>query len=94
MVISGTGFSTTSANNHVLIGLATCTVTSATSTAITCTVGEGTPGSREVKVVVTTKGAASADSPVMFRYNFAASSVEPASGYSSGMVLFVCVVIF
>lgn len=57
--ISGTGFSTVPASNIVLIGtINSCVVTSATSTSITCTIGNAPAGTYNVNVNIVGKGLA------------------------------------
>ena len=84
ITLTGTGFSTNMAENVVTVGVAACTVASATDTEITCTVGEGNPGDRPVSVLVTTKGAAEQASPVTFTYSFSVSGISPSSGSAAG----------
>ena len=82
--MTGTGFSTTVSDNVVMIGGVACDVTAATETELTCTVGQGSPGTRLVYVNVDGKGSATTDSDVEFFYEFTVSSVSPSSVYSSG----------
>ena len=83
--ISGTGFSSTNDNNMVTIGGVNCTVTAATTSSITCNVGNGPVGEHKVKVNVAGKGLASHTSgDVMFSYTADISGISPTTGSLGG----------
>lgn len=68
--------------NHVTIGGVECTVTAATTTTITCNIGNGPVGPHSVIVTVDDKG--NADGNVQFSYTASVSSVSPTSGSLGG----------
>lgn len=78
ITISGTSFSGTSSDNVVTLGGSTCTVTSATSTSIACTLGTKSPGQYDVEVSVATFG--NAQSSATFSYTVSATSINPSTG--------------
>ncbi|KAL3886657.1 hypothetical protein ACJMK2_026637 [Sinanodonta woodiana] len=87
ITITGTGFDvTTASNNQVVIGGKGCTITAATSTSISCNVGNGPIGSYKVEVTVSGKGRAShpTGSAIMFQYTAGISSMSPTSGSLGG----------
>ena len=67
--ITGTGFSTTVADNAVKVGNIVCTVTAATTTELSVTIPEGLSKQTDYKFSVTVKGAAAVESP-LFRYYY------------------------
>ncbi|XP_048254422.1 fibrocystin-L-like isoform X3 [Haliotis rufescens] len=82
LTITGTGFSTTDEDNTVMIGGVACTVTGATATQITCSVGNGPTGSYVVKVNVAGKG--EANSTQQFEYRSSATGISPTTGSLAG----------
>jgi hypothetical protein len=58
LIIAGTGFSTTAANNTVVLNSGTATVTVATATQLTCTLA-GPPATGSLTAVVTSNGGSS-----------------------------------
>jgi len=81
----GTGFDGSAANNNVTIGGVTCNVTAATSTQITCTLGNGPTGVRNVVVNVLGQGQASGT--VTFTYTSDITSISPTSGSIGGKLV-------
>ena len=88
ITVSGTRFSSTQADNTVTIGGVDCNVTAATSTSITCDVGNGPVGDYKVEVNVAGKGFASHDSSdVMFTYTADITGISPSAGSLGGKTL-------
>ena len=88
--ISGTGFSSTLDNNRVTIGRVDCSVTAATTTSITCDVGNGPVGEHKVVVNINSKGAGShSGGDVTFSYTADISSISPITGSLGGEICFV-----
>ena len=84
-MITGTGFNATESGNTVTIGGVACTVTAATSVAITCDVGNGPVGDHKVMVNVGSKGDADHSSgDVLFTYTADIDGVSPSSGSLGG----------
>lgn len=81
LTITGTSFGASAADNSVTIGGVACTVTSASSTQLVCTVGAGT-GSHAVEVNVAGVGLASGS--FSFSYNTRITSITPTSGSLAG----------
>lgn len=67
--ITGTGFSTTAADNVVKIGNISCSVTAASATELSVTVPDGLSKSTDYKFAVTVCGANAVESP-LFRYYY------------------------
>ncbi|XP_052805044.1 fibrocystin-L-like isoform X2 [Mya arenaria] len=82
IVISGTGFSSTEGNNRVIIGDVECSVTAATSTSITCDVGNGPVGVHVVLVNVLGSGLSTGT--VEFTYIADITSISPTSASLGG----------
>ncbi|KAK3716577.1 hypothetical protein RRG08_039372 [Elysia crispata] len=82
VVISGTGFSNTDADNTVVIGTTACTVTGSTTTAVTCTLNNGPTGPANVRVTVVGKGHASGS--VSFTYVTGVSGLTASPGSVEG----------
>ena len=86
--ITGTGFSTTAADNVVKIGNISCSVTAASATELSVTVPDGLSKSTDYKFSVTVKGTSTVDSP-LFRYyylpTYKATTVCGTSG-SAGLI--------
>ena len=86
--ITGTGFSTTVADNAVKVGNIVCTVTAATTTELSVIVPDGLSKSTDYKFSVTVKGTSTVDSP-LFRYyylpTYKATTVCGTSG-SAGLI--------
>ena len=83
--MSGTRFSSTQADNTVTIGGVSCSVTAATTTSITCDVGNGPVGDHKVMVNIAGKGFASHDSgDVMFSYTADVTGISPSTGSLGG----------
>ena len=86
--ISGTGFSST-LDNRVTIGGVDCSVTAATTTSITCDVGNGPVGEHKVVVNIDSKGVAShSGGDVTFSYTADISSISPTTGSLGGESVF------
>ena len=71
-------FSSTQSNYIVKIDGATCTMTSATTTSIQCTLGAKSPGQYDVSVDIVSLGRASSSS--QFTYSVAAAAISPVKG--------------
>ncbi|XP_069115226.1 fibrocystin-L-like [Argopecten irradians] len=85
--ITGTGFSSTASDNSVMVGGVACSVTTASSTSITCTVGNGLEGIHKVSVSVTGYGLAQHSSgDVQYIYTTGITSFSPASSSLGGGV--------
>ncbi|XP_052060298.1 fibrocystin-L-like isoform X3 [Mytilus californianus] len=82
VTITGTKFDTVTGNNVVKVGGATCSVSSATTTSVMCTLGVQSPGQYDVMVNVNPMGRAG--SSVQFTYAMTVSSVNPTSGSLGG----------
>lgn len=81
LTITGTGFSTTLGSNNVLIGSSVqCNVTSATSTSITCTIGNAPAGNYSVTVNIAGKGLASVSSAFLATIPLQITSFSPSQG--------------
>lgn len=80
--ITGTGFSTTAADNVVKIGNISCSVTAASATELSVTVPDGLSKSTDYKFAVTVRGANAVESPA-FRYYYvpAYTSTSQSLGY-------------
>ena len=85
VVISGTGFSNTDADNTVVIGTTACTVTGSTTTAVTCTLNNGPTGPANVRVTVVGKGHASGS--VSFTYVTGVSGLTASPGSVEGTAI-------
>ncbi|XP_067676837.1 fibrocystin-L-like isoform X2 [Haliotis asinina] len=81
ITVTGTGFSTTAADNAIVINDVPCVVTAATATTATCTLGNQETGTYPIKVVVAGKGATT-DST--FTYEVALTSISPSRGSVAG----------
>lgn len=84
LTISGSSFGASTADNTVTIGGVACTVTSASSTQLVCTVGAGT-GSHDVEVNVVGVGLASGT--FSFTYNTQITGISPFSGSLAGLYM-------
>ena len=84
IVITGTGFSSVTSDNNVTIAGVDCSVTAATTTEITCSVGNGPVGAYPVVVTVVDKGDAAIAGTVEFSYTAAISGISPSSGSLGG----------
>lgn len=84
IVIDGTGFSETPSDNIVLIGTTRCTVTSASSTQLTCTAGLNPAGTYSFTVNVLGKGLATMNSNTQATFSLTAEAISPASGSTGG----------
>lgn len=84
-MVSGSGFSSVTSDNTVTISGVACSVTSATTTSITCTVGNGPIGTYPVIVNVAGKGDAEISGTVEFTYTADISGISPSSGSLGGM---------
>ena len=74
----------------VTIGGVNCTVTAATTSSITCDVGNGPVGEHIVKVNVAGKGLAShTGGDVMFSYTADISGISPTTGSLGGKTAFI-----
>ncbi|XP_021369085.1 fibrocystin-L-like isoform X2 [Mizuhopecten yessoensis] len=82
VTLSGTNFGATIADNAVTLGGRACTLTSATTTEIVCTVGDYRAGTYELLVNVTGRGLSNNDK--MFTSDMTASSILPNTGSRSG----------
>ena len=78
ITITGTMFSSTQSNDIVKIDGSTCTVMSATSTSIQCTLGAKSPGEYDVSVDIVSLGRASSSS--QFTYFVGAAAISPVKG--------------
>ncbi|WAR05573.1 PKHL1-like protein, partial [Mya arenaria] len=85
VTISGTGFSSNQSDNSVTIGGVACSVTAATSTSITCSVGNGPVGTYPVVVNIAGKGYASGS--IEFTYTADVTGISPASSSLGGGVV-------
>ena len=93
ITVSGTRFSSIQADNTVTIGGVDCTVTEATTTSITCDVGNGPVGDHKVMVNVAGKGFASHSSDIMFTYTANITGISPSAGSLGGkavLVILIC----
>jgi len=84
--ISGTGFSGSTSDNNVTIAGVPCTVTAATTSSITCDVGNGPVGAYDVIVNVAGNGDAAISGNVEFTYTANISSISPTSGSLGGLL--------
>ncbi len=79
IVISGTGFGTSAQSEGIVyIGAAVCTITSASSSSITCTLGDHSAGTVDIRVIISSKGLAT--NSQTFNYQLTLSSILPISG--------------
>jgi len=85
LTLTGTGFSTTAAENQVLVGDTECVGTTSTGTQLECTLGEGAAGLHDVVVNVLTKGEADkGGATIQFTSSFSVTSFSPSSGALGG----------
>ena len=88
VTITGDGFSTILSENVIMLGATPCVVTSATSSAIQCEVGQSLAGPQVLSVRVESKGTSNAtadsDSPLIFMYTLSVTAVSPNSGSLAG----------
>ncbi|CAG2205079.1 unnamed protein product [Mytilus edulis] len=85
VVVSGTNFGAVLVNNEVEIGGVMCTVTSGSTTSLTCTTGQGSYGTYLVDVYVDGKGKATHDAGnVTFQNTMAISGINPTTGTLGG----------
>ncbi|XP_033757813.1 fibrocystin-L-like [Pecten maximus] len=82
VTLSGTNLGATIADNSVTLGGRVCTLISASTTEIACTVGDYRAGSYEFQVEVAGSGLSNNDK--MFTFAMTASSINPNSGSTSG----------
>ncbi|KAJ8313322.1 hypothetical protein KUTeg_009108 [Tegillarca granosa] len=93
VTITGTGFSSTLADNKVMMGTSSeseCTVTAASSTSITCNLGRGSLGQHKVDVIIKDKGRAKhpTSGDVKFEFISGINSVAPSTvGLGGGVTL-------
>ncbi|XP_048254094.1 fibrocystin-L-like [Haliotis rufescens] len=80
--IAGSGFDTNINNTRVVIAGVACTVTAATTSSITCNVGNGPTGNHNVKVIVESKGEATGS--VQFSYVSDITAISPSNGSIAG----------
>lgn len=81
----GSGFSTTASANTVVIGTSgSCTVTSATSTQLVCTISSATAGTYGVQVNVDGKGLATGTSSFTVTVSLQITAVSPTQGGAGG----------
>ena len=81
LTIAGTGFSTTASSNQVIIGSSgSCTVTSATTTSLTCTIASAPSGTYGVQVNVDGKGLATGTSSLTVNIPLQVTSISPIQG--------------
>ena len=89
LILTGTGFSLTLEDNLVLMGGVNCSVTAATATQLTCTVGEGPAGEHNVSVTVDQKGLAEHQGGTYsFTYNYEVTGISPSAGSLGGIIFF------
>ncbi|XP_067950539.1 fibrocystin-L-like [Watersipora subatra] len=82
ITLTGAGFGSTNAENTVTIGGAICSVTSSSSTSITCTAGGWFPG--EVNVMVNVDMIGYSNSYVTFTYKFNPGDLSGSEGSFGG----------
>lgn len=83
--IAGSGFESEPSKNTVVIGGVICAVTAASSTSITCNIGDGPVGTHTVVVTVAGKGHADHTAgEVTFTYNSNVTSIDPEAGSQGG----------
>jgi len=81
VTITGTGFSTTASENIVLIGSAgSCIATAASTTSITCTIGNAPSGSYSLSVNVGGKGLATNSASFSVSIPLQITSFSPNTG--------------
>ena len=81
LTIAGTGFSTTASSNAVIIGTSgICTVTSATTTSLTCTIAAAPAGNYTVQVNVANKGLATGTSSFSVNIALQVTAIFPIQG--------------
>lgn len=88
ITITGIGFSENPQENFVLFDNIKCPVTTSTSTTISCVLGEGYGGTKQLYLHVTSVGVADSNSHGIL-YNVAAISVDTASGSQAGGTMIV-----
>ncbi|CAF0819146.1 unnamed protein product [Rotaria sp. Silwood1] len=85
LTITGTGFSTTTSSNKVIIGTSgSCTVTSATTTSLVCTIASAPSGNYSVQVNVAGQGLASGTSSFTVNVPLQITSISPTQGGAGG----------
>ncbi|CAF1377186.1 unnamed protein product, partial [Adineta steineri] len=85
LTITGTGFSTILSSNTVLIGTSgSCTVLSATTTSISCTISNAPSGIYTVGINVTGKGYALESTSFTVTIPLQITSISPSSGGAGG----------
>ncbi|CAF3592631.1 unnamed protein product [Rotaria sordida] len=85
LTITGTGFSTIPSSNTVIIGTSgSCTVTSATTTSLLCTIAAAPSGTYNVQVNVAGKGLASSTSNFTATISLQVTSISPIQGGAGG----------
>ncbi|XP_077992871.1 fibrocystin-L-like [Glandiceps talaboti] len=85
VTLSGSGFSTNTGDNSVVIGGVDCDVVSSSDSQIVCDVGDATGGTQDVVVVVQTDGlAAHTSGQLQFQYEVGVTSVTPDAGSVGG----------
>lgn len=81
LTIAGTGFSTTMNENQVTIGkVATCSITSATTTSLTCTISDAPAGNFNIQVNIANKGLVTGTSNSVITIPLQISSISPTQG--------------
>lgn len=83
ITITGTGFSETPEENFILFDEVQCMTSASTVTSITCVLGEGFGGAKQLYLHVTNVGVADSGS-VGLTYDIAANSVDIATGSQGG----------
>ncbi|CAF2963963.1 unnamed protein product [Rotaria sp. Silwood2] len=85
LTITGTGFSSITSANTVIIGTSgSCTVTSATTTSLVCTIAAAPSGTYTVQVNVDGKGLASGTSSFSVNVPLQVTSISPIQGGAGG----------
>ncbi|CAF0745209.1 unnamed protein product [Adineta steineri] len=85
LTITGSGFSTTPSENNVTIGTSgTCTVLSATTSSLTCTIAAAPAGAYSVQVNVAAKGLATGTSSFSVNVPLQVTSITPIQGGAGG----------
>ena len=82
--ITGSGFSLSPQNNQVLIGNIPCSITSSTSTQLTCAAGENSVGTYNYTVSVLNKGLAIMNVNPIITFQLTALSLSPSSSGTGG----------
>jgi hypothetical protein len=81
LTITGTGFSATPSSNTVIIGTSgTCSVTSASTTSIICTISTAPSGSYAIQVNIAGKGLATGTSSFSAAIALQVTSISPTTG--------------